>query len=55
MGFLIFIKICYNNFVNGCKQCLQNVCVRESIYSNNNTINTIYTITFESHKALKYQ
>ena len=29
--------------VNGCKQCLQNVCRWENIYSNDNTKNTINT------------
>ncbi len=29
--------------VSGCKQSLQNVCEWKSIYSNNNTINTINT------------
>ena len=36
--------------MSGCKQCLQNVCKREIIYSKHSTINTINTYITESAK-----
>ena len=40
---MIFVVWCIIILVNECKQCLQDVCKWENIYSNDNTINTINT------------